>query len=298
MNDIDRDPHQEPGHDPGHNDDSDKAAMAISLRLENLLVGQNLRGMRTVQAVLDPGYLLRAAKLLLNSGPRVLIATGFPVLHTFETDGPVGAIALCQVLQKMKYEPLLLCEAALASALFNRYPVQTLTIGDSSETLTEALLAQQPDILLCIERPGVASDGHYYNMRAEDISNRVAGLDAFVAQELCPTIAIGDGGNELGMGNALSAVEELDIKPAVSGCTELIPADVSNWGALGLIAMLGWLQQKDLLATVKPLEILDYLSKRGSLDGVTRRNELTEDGLPGKVGVALLAEMRQLTEFC
>ena len=110
-------------------------------------------------------------------------------------------------------------------------------------------------------------------------------------------IAIGDGGNEIGMGKIAGALDGLDIRASVTACDELLVADVSNWGAYGLIALLGKWSGRDLLARVAPLEILAYLSERGSVDGVTRENTLTEDGLDAAAGIALIRELRILGGF-
>jgi hypothetical protein len=72
-------------------------------------------------------------------------------------------------------------------------------------------------------------------------------------------------------------------------------ADVSNWGAIGLVAMLECVLNTSLLELHKPDDILQYLSEHGSVDGVTRRNELTEDGLPMTEGIALLNQLMALT---
>ena len=113
----------------------------------------------------------------------------------------------------------------------------------------------------------------------------------------CPTIAVGDGGNEIGMGKVIHALKKLDIVPSVTSADELIVADVSNWGAYGMIAFLGLWQQQDLLAKIRPLAILQYLSELGSVDGVTRINQLTEDGLPVGEGQSVIAQLRQITGF-
>ena len=59
--------------------------LKLSIAIEDLLVQRNLRGMQQVQAVLEPGYYLRAAQHLRNISGTVLIGTGFPVADTFET---------------------------------------------------------------------------------------------------------------------------------------------------------------------------------------------------------------------
>ena len=43
--------------------------------------------------------------------------------------------------------------------------------------------------------------------------------------------------------------------------------------------------------------ILKYISELGSVDGVTRINQLTEDGLPAGEGEAILRELRQACGF-
>jgi hypothetical protein len=85
--------------------------LALSRTIEDILVARNLRGMKTVQSHLEPGYCLRAAKILRDCRGIVLIGTGFPVVDTFETDGPVGAIAFYETLEKIGATPILVCGA-------------------------------------------------------------------------------------------------------------------------------------------------------------------------------------------
>jgi hypothetical protein len=96
------------------------------------------------------------------------------------------------------------------------------------------------------------------------------------------------------MGKLLREVSALDIRPAATSCDELIVADVSNWGAYALIAMLEVLSGQALLAQVTHAQTLAYLSERGSIDGVTRENTLTEDGLPAEAGADLLEQLQRL----
>ena len=278
--------------------------LQLSQQIENLLVARNPRGMKDVQPALELGYYLRAATLIreaiIEPGAGVLIGTGFPVVDTFETDGPVGAIALYNTLESLGAEPVIVCGAPLSAALAERYRVQEILVGPHGEREEEArraLAVLKPQLIISIERPGMAADGNYYNMRGEDISPRAACFDSFMMQADCPTIAIGDGGNEIGMGNIAEALQGLDIVPATTTCTELVIADVSNWAAHGLIALLAYWSQRDLLADIDSLAILQYLSERGSVDGVTRLNELTEDGLPATEGMAVIEQLRGVVGF-
>ena len=279
--------------------------LILSTQIENLLVARNPRGMQTLQAALVPGYYLRAAQLLQNATGRVLIGTGFPVAGTYETDGPVGAIALYRALEALGAEPILVCGTPLADAIANDYRVHKISLGEPAVSKVEAQTAlqqYQPSLVISTERPGMAADGKYYNMRGEDISSACASFDYFLSSASCPTIGIGDGGNEIGMGNVASAVEQLSISPSIIPsaicCDELLIADVSNWAAHGLIAMLSVLRGQDMLVDWDNFAILQYLSDRGSVDGVTRENSLTEDGLSADISEKLIKDLRKLGGFC
>ncbi|ETN92677.1 hypothetical protein U062_00555 [Gammaproteobacteria bacterium MOLA455] len=275
--------------------------LLLSTHIENLLVARNPRGMQTLQAALVPGYYLRAAQLLLSAKGTVLIGTGFPVAGTYETDGPVGAIALYNVLETLGTTPVLVCGAPLADAISSDFRVHKISVGEPAVSKVEAenaLHHYQPSLVISIERPGMAADGRYYNMRGEDISSACASFDYFLSTASCPTIGIGDGGNEIGMGNVARTLEQLNIIPSVTCCDELVIADVSNWAAHGLIAMLSALKQQDMLLGWDNLATLQYLSARGSVDGVSRKNSLTEDSLRSDISEKLIRELRKLGGFC
>jgi hypothetical protein len=274
--------------------------LVLSRAIEDILVARNLRGMKTVQPYLEAGYCLRAARLLQQCRGNILIGTGFPVVRTFETDGPVGAIAMYEAFDKLGATPTIVCGRPLSQALAARYRVHEISVGDHDRREQEALEALQkfqPQAIISIERPGQAADGGYYNMRGESISEHTACFDSFMNLSECPTIAIGDGGNEIGMGNVAEALRDLNIVPATTKCDELIIADVSNWGAYGLISFLSVWNKRDLLAEIVPLDTLRYISALGSVDGVTRINQLTEDGLNPSEGESVLRELRQACGF-
>ena len=278
----------------------DAQELALSRKIEDILVARNPRGMKTVQACLQPGYCLRAAKILHECRGVVLIGTGFPVVETFETDGPVGAIAFYETLEKLGATPILICGKPISQALAQRFRVYEIHVGDDRRRQHEAqhaLTAFRPDAVISIERPGQAADGEYYNMRGESISAYTACFDNFMKLCQCRTIAIGDGGNEIGMGKVSKALEQLNIVPSVTTCDELIVADVSNWGAYGIISFLSVWEQRDFLSEIVPLDILRYISELGSVDGVTRVNQHTEDGLDVSEGESVLLELRRACGF-
>ena len=197
-------------------------------------------------------------------------------------------------------EPVIVCGPPLSHCLADRYRVLPLLARDITTAEAEAaatLQRLQPTAVISIERPGLSEDNRYYNMRGEDITVRCGFFDPYMNLAKCPTIAIGDGGNEVGMGNIADAISALDINAAVTGCDELLVADVSNWGAYGLIALLARWHDTDLLANISPLALLDYLSAHGSVDGVTRENTLTEDGLEAAEGQGVIEALRLITGF-
>jgi hypothetical protein len=281
---------------PAHVANSDDKL--LNQQIEFLLVEHNLRGMALARQALQPGYLARAAALLLKPGRNVLIGTGFPVAGTFETDGPVGAIAIYRMLQQLGVKPVLVCGEPLYTALQCDFHAEQMPLGtDGHCRASELLTTYQPAAVLCIERPGRADDGRYYNMRHEDISTMVADLDALVKLAYdagIPSVGIGDGGNEIGMGNIAASLDALDIRPARTCCDELIVADVSNWAAYGLACCWSLQSGQDLFDCCATTAVLQYLSAKGSVDGVTRQNTLTEDGLAPEVGAALCRQIYQL----
>jgi len=274
--------------------------LELSRKIEDILVARNLRGMKTVQPYLEAGYCMRAARILQQCRGNILIGTGFPVVKTFETDGPVGAIAMYEAFEKIGAIPSIVCGRPLSQALAARYRVHEIRVGDHDQReheAQEALAQFRPDAIISIERPGQAADGGYYNMRGESISENTACFDSFMDMSDCPTIAIGDGGNEIGMGKVAQALQGLNIVPSITTCDELIVTDVSNWGAYGIISFLSVWNKRDLLGEIVPLDTLRYISELGSVDGVTRINQLTEDGLDAGEGESVLLQLRQVCGF-
>ncbi|EGM77373.1 hypothetical protein Rhein_2655 [Rheinheimera sp. A13L] len=277
-----------------------KDLLPLSQQIEHMLVRQNVRGMATLLPYLKTGSYLRAARLIAKTKGLVLIGTGFPVGDSFETDGPVGAIVLYQLVEKLGARAMLACGYPLFSALKNDYACLELPVNsvDAAAFALQALQQLEPELIISIERPGLAADGRYYNMRAVDISARCANFDVFFQQASCPTIAIGDGGNEIGMGNLYQALSQLAITPAVTGCDELLLADVSNWAAYGLLALVSAIRDAETgegwLLDCQPAQLLQYLVSRGCVDGVTGLASITEDSLPPEHAMQLIRDLQQL----
>jgi len=254
--------------------------------------------MELVRNNLPNGYCKRSAELIDSAAKgTILIGTGFPAAGSFETDGPIGAIALYKVLKILGCKPVFVFAPPIFNAFRNHFDVYEFPILPWEESIPfvkSALAKLDPSLVISIERAGITADGHYYNMHKKDITKLVSKYDLFLNLSGSPSIGIGDGGNEIGMGNVTDALEKLDIIPSITKCTELVIASVSNWGAYGIIAALSLLHKKDLFTCFNTLEIMDFLITSGSVDGTNFRAEYTEDGHSLKVGEEIIKNLRSV----
>lgn len=269
----------------------------ISEKIEDIILQHGTRGMDRLQTSMQPGYCRRAAQIIRDNQGVVVIGTGFPVSGSFESDGPIGAIALYQVLDHLDYEPVFACAPPISNILSSGYSTYALPLAgwdESRPAIKTALTDLNPSLIVSIERPGVTADGRYYNMHREDISGVTAKFDLFFKESRCPCIAFGDGGNEIGMGNVIDALSDFNIIPSVTTCDELVIASVSNWGVYGVIAALSDLLNKDLFEFIDPESTANYLVANGCLDGVTKRREASEDGFPIEFSKSIIQQLRDL----
>ena len=268
---------------------------AFSEHIEKIILQFNTRGMERIARCIPGGYCRRAARLIRDHRGPVLIGTGFPVRDSFETDGPIGAVALYRVLQHLGSDPIFVCGPPLSRILGDRFQTYEIPIkawDDSISIARQALAKLSPALLLAVERPGITASGRYTNMHGEDITNATAKYDLFFDLGSCPTIAFGDGGNEIGMGNVGHLLRELPLEPSVTACDELVIATVSNWGVYGVIAELSRMIAEDLFTLFAPGAILSYLMSNGGLDGVTTEATPTEDGFPMAVGDQIITQLQ------
>ena len=271
--------------------------LTTSQKIESLLVTHNHRGMATAGASLEPGYLLRAARLIQASAGRVYILTGFPVGDTFETDGPAGAISLYRLCERLGSDPIILSDPAVTAALAAEFRCHTLTdtsAAGARQSATALFKQAPPALVISIERPGAAQDGRCYNMAGDTISAHSAYSEAYLELANCPTIAIGDGGNEIGMGNLMGALSHFDIHPAVSTCEELVVADVSNWAAYALCLITDWLNGARYCLADDVQADLEHLVSQGAVDGVTGHATATEDGFAEQSAQRLIHDIHTI----
>jgi hypothetical protein len=267
------------------------------------------------------GGLRRAAGTLATAEPcRVGLITGFYVPQgdppAAETDGPVGAALLARGLNDVGVRCRLAtdescrqaCAVALSAAGATAVPVDAVEVAAPLDALIETWRSGGVTHAVSIERCGRSPDGAPRNMRGQNIAARTAPLDDLFTGGPWETIAVGDGGNEIGMGalpRALIAehVAHGDTIACVTPAQHLIVAGVSNWGAYALIGALAVLRsdwRATLLACLDETldrQILEATVSDGpAVDGVSLRRTMTVDNLDIAVHHQKLHEIRTLVE--
>ncbi len=230
-----------------------------------------------------------------------------------ETDGPAGAALLALALSRIGVSCRVLtdeicgaaCEAALLGAGMTSVPIDAVTRDAPLEPTIASWRSRGIDWVIAIERCGLGSDGRPHNMRGEDIGAYAAPLDHVFTAGPWRTIAIGDGGNEVGMGTLPAGLIEREVSlgariACVTPADHLITAGVSHWGVYGLIAALGVYEARwrsPLLSCLDPVidrRILETLVDRGpAVDGITLRRAYTIDGLDLSVHRAKLEQVKE-----
>ena len=246
--------------------------------LEDIILEHDKRGIAPLRQSIPSDYLNRSAEMVLSNVGKVFITTGFYILtaDTIETDGPPGAIALGNGLEKLGYEVVYITDS-YASKFLDEYRSHKSRLIDfpicsdeESCKYSKTLLAEEkPAILISIERCGRSHDGLYRNMRNLSITEYTAQIDRLFDLHNT-TIGIGDGGNEIGMGNVYKAVEkstQLVENPAITKVSELIISSVSNWGGYGLLAQLSQATGLNLLPNIiDEKEMIEGMVNLGAVD--------------------------------
>jgi hypothetical protein len=267
--------------------------MASELFIEDIILKRDRRGISALRKFLPSDFCKQAAKYILdcrrdNQGT-VFITTGFYILagKTTETDGPPGAIALSNALNKLGFDVIFVTDKHslpfFTPDLVGQAKVVEFPITGSIESrcfADDLLNKAKPDVIISTERCGACPDGKYLNMVCRDISDFTAKVD-YLFRPGERTVGIGDGGNEIGMGNLAAEVARcptLTPQPPATCVDRLIIASVSNWGAYGLIAALSLLNNRNLLPEVDwEKNIIREIVKRGAVDGVSGENKPTVD---------------------
>ena len=278
------------------------------MTIEDIVLAHDRRGISALRPHLQASFCEAAAQFLLRHAGTVLIATGFYIRRAGapETDGPPGALAMGRALRALGNRVVYVSDAYTAPLLADLAAGDTETvdfaIGDdpASIQLAQRLLDRiKPTVLIAIERCALTANGTYLNMRGHDISPHTARLDHLFTQHP-HSLGIGDGGNEIGMGNLAPRIAEapdLPDEPAVTRATQLVIAGVANWGAYGVVAALSRLAGRNLLPTPEDESAcIRRLVSLGAVDGVTGAADCTVDSFTLAENIAVLEQLNALLE--
>lgn len=293
---------------------------------------------------------LNAAELLrsrVRRGDVVLLATGWPdrpwvSSQIFETDGPPGAASLGRCMNlALGAVPVLVVEedlvpatervlrgAGLVSltpeearrAARSDHPIHAgavipwpADLGKAREASARVLGELHPAAVVAIEKGGMNPLGRIHTRKGYDVTGPIAKVDPLIdtAREAgAATVGIGDGGNEVGMGNIRDVVRAkipfgatcaCPCKGGIAPATEveaLVVAAVSNWGAYGVEACLASLAGVPEAMHDGTLETLalEAAAGTGLMDGITGHVEPSADGLRAEVHAALVSMLRSLVQ--
>jgi hypothetical protein len=267
--------------------------------IEDIILENDKRGMCKLRKVLPLNFCERAAEFLYRYMESVLIATGFYVSGFCETDGPVGTIMLGEALAKLGSSVSMVTDRYCFAVLKKmKVPFEVyefpITGEKQSRKAADSLISRlDPSLLISVERCGRAKDNKYYNMREEDISKYTGKVDLLF--EFPRTIGIGDGGNEIGMGNVYDEVKKVVLHGETIACVvktnHLVISSVSNWGVYGLLAYLSEFEGKMFLQ--REDKILSNLVRAGAIDNSSKKSELLVDGFSADETNIVIDKLKQ-----
>jgi len=282
------------------------------MTVEEIILSHDRRGISELRNYLPADFCHKAAAFVLDkrkqSQRSTIITTGFyiPCAQAPETDGPPGALAIGRALHSLgfdvtyvtdKYTTPLLSNDLVGKDKVIEFPI---TDHDSSRHFAKRLLTEiQPSLLISVERCGLNGDRQYLNMAGEDITEYTAKIDyLFLGQK--NSLGIGDGGNEIGMGNLAQYIplaKTLPKNPTLTPVSKLVIASVSNWGGYGLIAALSRLVKCNLLPSVEwEKEIINEIVAKGAVDGVSGQSRSAVDNLDQEQNAWALIQLHRVLE--
>ena len=267
-----------------------------------------------------------------------VFTTGFfsPAYWCGEQDGPVGVACLARALETgLGLRSVILTdeelvpgvEAACVGAGYKTFDVEKAlsvpkgrgiaVVGlskDPAEAQRQVAALYdriQPAFVGAVERPSGNAKGEYHNLRGLNMTALTAKTDCVLTEATrrkIPTVAVGDGGNELGYGAIEAAVEKVRPNNARCQCPcggtvashiaadIVVHAAVSNWGVYGIIACLAVLLDD---ARVAPSErvvgrSLELAANLAGDDGRLGWVDIGSDGVDGKLELGVVGLLRTM----
>jgi D-glutamate cyclase len=292
--------------------------------------------------------LVLAAAERLSQVPRrsiVIVTTGSasrawvsPAIA--ENDGPAGAAVVARALAlAFEVKPICLVERRFIEPIgeiFKAAGLNIVSLGEAHRTsmpggttpvvvfrdypeddvegerqAAVVLDELKPSLVFSTERAGRNVRGIYHNARGVDYGTSRARVDYVFDEALrrgISSVAVGDGGNEIGMGLISDAVsghvafgDRCDCGcgagiGAVTSTDVLVTAACSNWGCYGIVACLaGLMENAELLHTADQEE---HLLRRGVdvglINATNGRVEPHPDGIPMSSHQSIVELLREM----
>lgn len=277
--------------------------------------------------------------LSLKAGDHVFIITGSLTRATVspdiaENDGPIGTAVLARAISRgFNAIPVILTDASIRDRVARMIEfsglnvvsgeqarvatslprftgvavMESAAIEDSAARLCarDLMGVYAPSAVIACERAGMTADGTYRNALGQDYSEGRERLDYVVkeaADRKVPTIGIGDGGNEVGMGAVKDAVEK-HIRHGGTLCAEqstdvLLPVGVSNWGCYAIAAALAILKEDRSLAHTAEAErrLIEFSPSAGLVDGMTGLLDASVDGMQPDIHMSVVKLLEETVQ--
>lgn len=287
---------------------------------------------------------MHSAKIMIENikpGDFVYILTGFILLphKQPEMDGIVSSMLLCRCLVRaFNAKPVIICPQENLEAVtkcanvvglhcyqdidkVEKLPISMGVItfakdkAEAEKQADQIIAKKLPKAVIAIEAPGANEAGEYHNAVGMNITELEAKTDILfkkLKDKGVLNFAIGDLGNETGMGTIASHIKKYVPFTAKNECKcdchggilavtkadNIITATLSDWGCYGLMAAIAYLK-KDIDIFHRgdmEMEVMRVASRSGMVD-MTGSLIPGIDGFNTKMNVNIVELMRQCAGY-
>ena len=242
---------------------------------------------------------------------KAIIITGFPKGETYETDGLIGSFVLADLLRNnLKIKKVII---TVPQNLLNKIkPLCREILPEISLRAIEEIGIDhlETTLAISIEFPGPNRKGIFHHMNGNSLDSSFLMIKdpiLFLRKfwlgmgERNPdslTVGIGDGGNELGLGEFEQQIQQIipfgnlcscscktGIASSISSSITLL-GNTSNWAAFALASALGY-----QFSFKTYHQWLSKLNSVGIVDGVTGKITPTVDGIDPLIDKKVIAKL-------
>ena len=270
-----------------------------------------------------------------NDTVLVVSGAGSPPFLPFgETDGPLGTASICRAVDAaVGAKPIIITEqhcqritvaateaagvSVLEEGSFAARGHSALALAmpygpDTRPWVRQVLDKYKPRAIVFIEKGGPNEKGVCHTIRGVAKPPTVIASAYYFVEEARArgilTIGIGDGGNEIGYGRIHDQVKEIQYWGSRCQCPcgagvatvvatdVLVSANISNWGAYGVAAMLAVLANRPEALHDEDTEyrMLHKCVEAGGQDGCYGAQMMYVDGTHVRTNQALITMLRQM----